>query len=180
LALHATSSNKAITNLEDKIPGVKRDYTGWKTVADTEGGYTVSMPPGSQTTSVAFAPVDNGQLTGWFGQIGQPPTVDSQLYVVHAKAKALPGESVEDSLSRLGDAKVAQDGGFVDSKSQTSFQGYPAIEYELSRVNYAGQQGFERAIMFVKNDTLYVVESVSRYPDNPQFGQIANSLRFTA
>jgi rubredoxin len=180
LALHATSQDKAITNLEDKIPGVKTDVTGWKTVTDTEGGFTVSMPPGATTTSVAFAPVSNGQLTGWLGQIGQSPEIDSQLYVVHAKAQALPGESVQDSLSRLGDAKVAQDGGFVESKSQTSYQGYPALDYKISRVNFAGQQGYEHAVMFIKGDALYVIESVSRYPSNPSFSTVADSLRFTA
>jgi hypothetical protein len=183
VVLHVTSSNNDVNKVVDKLPGVSTAPDGWKTVTDAEGGFTVSLPPNPVPTSVKFPSADNGQLTGWLATIGQPPQVDTQLYVIYGKVHPKPGEKSADTVSRLGEAKIAQDGGFVESKELTTYQGYPAITYAINRVKFEGQQGYENALMFLKGDQLYVVQSLSKYANDPadaEFNQVLNSLTFTA
>ncbi|HVN51622.1 MAG TPA: hypothetical protein VMT43_09330 [Acidimicrobiales bacterium] len=178
-----TSGNSTVTKVIDKLPGVQTAPNGWKTVTDAEGGFTVSLPPDPTATSVKFPPADNGQLSGWLATIGQTPEVDTQLYVVYGKVHPKPGEQAVDTVSRLGNEKMTQDGGFVESQELTTYQGYPAIRYTINRVQFEGQQGYENAMMFLKGDQLFVVESLSKYSGNPadqEFGQVLNSLTFTA
>jgi hypothetical protein len=181
VVLNVSSGSSTVTKVVSKIPGTKTEPDGWKQVTDSEGGFVVLMPPGAVTTSVPFAASQNGQLTGWLGSIGQAPTYDTQIYVVHGKVQANPGETAEDTITRMGDAKIAQDG-FVVSRTHTSFQGYPAIQYTINRVQFAGQTGYENSLMFIKNNVLYVVESLSIYsgaPATTEFNRTLNSLTFT-
>jgi rubredoxin len=182
LALHVVSGGSTVNKVVDKI-GIKGTPDGWKTVTDPQGGFTVSLPPDAATTSVGFAPADNGQLTGWLATVGEAPQVDTQIYVLYGKIHPNPGESAEDTVSRLGDAKMAADGGFIESRTQTTFQGYPAIQYTINRISFQGVQGYENAMLFLKGDELYVVETLSIYPGDPantEFNQVLSSLQFTS
>ncbi len=181
LALHIVSGGSTVNKAVEKI-GIHGTTNGWKTVTDPEGGFTVSLPPTAAATSVGFAPADNGQLTGWLATIGEAP-VDTQIYVLYGKVHANPGESGEDTVSRLGDAKMAADGGFVESRTQTSYQGYPAIRYKINRITFEGGNGYENALLFLKGDELYLVETLSIYPGDPAdagFAAVLNSLTFTS
>jgi hypothetical protein len=181
VVLNVSAGSSSVTKVVAKLPGTKTEADGWKQVNDSEGGFTVLMPPNSTTTSVAFAPSVNGQLTGWLGSIGEAPSYDTQIYVVHGKVTPSPGETSEDTITRMGDTKVAQDG-YVVSRNHTNYQGYPAIQYTINRVPFSGQDGYENAMMFMKGDVLYVVETVSIYPGAPattDFDRVLNSLTFT-
>jgi hypothetical protein len=180
---HITSGNATVAKVIDKIPGQAATPDGWKTVTDAEGGFTVLLPPNPTPTSVKFPAADNGQLSGWLATIGSPPQVDTQLYVIYGKIHPRPGEKAADTVTRLGNTKMALDGGFVESKELTTYQGYPAIQYTINRVDFEGQQGYENAMMFLKGDQLFVVESLSKYSGDPadsEFNQVLNSLTFTA
>ncbi len=86
-------------------------------------------------------------------------------------------------MSRLGNTKMAIDGGFIESQSLTSYQGYPAIRYTINRLTFQGKPAYENVMMFLKGDELYVVESLSIYPDDPadgEFVEVLNTLTFTA
>jgi rubredoxin len=181
IVLNVTSGSSTINKAVDKLPGAPLASDGWKRVSDTQGGFSVELPPGPVTTSVPFAPSTNGQLTGWLGSIGDAPSYDTQLYVVYGKVTTNPGETGEDTIARLGDAKIAQDG-FVESRTHTSFQGYPAIRYTINRVEFAGQTGYENALLFLKGDELFVVESLSIYPKEPattEFNRVVGTLSFS-
>ncbi len=181
IILNVTSGSSEVNKAVDKLPGVPLASDGWKRVTDTEGGFSVELPPGPVTTSVPFAPSANGQLTGWLGSIGDAPNYDTQLYVVYGKVTTNPGETAEDTIARLGDAKIAQDG-FVESRTHTTYQGYPAIQYTINRVEFAGKTGYENAMMFLKGDELFVVESLSIYPAAPattEFNRVLNTLAFS-
>lgn len=183
VVFHITSGNATVAKVIDKLPGQSAPPDGWKTVTDAEGGFTVLLPPNPTATSVKFPAADNGQLSGWLGTIGSPPQVDTELYVVYGKIHPKPGEKAADTVTRLGNAKMALDGGFVESKELTTYQGYPAIRYTINRVDFQGQQGYENALMFLKGDQLFVVESISKYAGDPadaEFDQVLNSLTFTA
>ena len=87
--------------------------------------------------------------------------------MLYGKVHADPGESAEDTVSRLGDAKMAADGGFIESRTQTTYQGYPAIQYKINRISFQGGDGYENAMLFLKGDELYMVETLSMYPGDP-------------
>ena len=103
--------------------------------------------------------------------------------MLYGKVHANPGESGEDTVSRLGDAKMAADGGFIESRTQTSYQGYPAIQYKINRITFQGGNGNENALLFLKGDELYVIETLSIYSGEPadgEFNAVLNSLHFTS
>ncbi len=182
LALHVVSGSESVNKAVAKI-GIHGATDGWKTVNDPEGGFKVSLPPNAAATSVAFAPADNGQLSGWLATIGDPPQVDTQIYVLYGKVHPEPGESAEDTVARLGDAKMAADGGFIESRDRTTFQGFPAIQYTINRISFDSGNGYENAMLFMKGDELYVVETLSIYQGDPataEFNQVLNSLDFTS
>jgi hypothetical protein len=183
IVLHVTSGNATVTKLVDKLPGQSAAPSGWQQLTDAEGGFTVSFPPQPATTSVKFPAADNAELTGWVGTVGQAPQVDTQIYLVYGKVHPKPGEKAADTVSRLGDTKMALDGGFIESQSLTTYQGYPAIRYTINRVTFEGNTGYENAMMFLKGNELYVIESLSKYPGQPangEFDQVLNTLTFTA
>jgi hypothetical protein len=170
--------NKAVAKI-----GVKETPDGWKTVTDPEGGFKVSLPPNAMATSVSFAPADNGQMTGWVATVGAQPNVDSEIYVLYGKVHAEPGESAEATVSRLGDAKMAADGGFIESRTQTTFQGYPAIQYTINRLTFQGGNGYENATLFLRGQELYLVETLSGTPGEPaasEYNQVLGTLQFTS
>jgi hypothetical protein len=129
---------------------------------------------------VKFPLVDNGELTGWVASIGNPPQVDTQLYILYGKIQPQKGESGTETVGRLGAAKMARDGGFIESQNSETYQGYPALEYTINRVTFEGEPGYENSIMFLKDNELYVIESLSRYQNSTdQFNQVINHLAFT-
>jgi len=183
VVFHYTSGNATVAKVIDKLPGQSAPPDGWKVVTDAEGGFTVLLPPNPTPTSVKFPAADNGQLSGWLATVGSPPQVDTQLFVIYGKVHPKPGEKAADTVERLGTAKMALDGGFIESQQLTTYQGYPAIQYTINRVDFEGQQGYENATMFLKGDQLFVVESLSKYSGEPadnEYNQVLNSLTFTA
>jgi hypothetical protein len=182
LALHVVNGGDSVNKVVAKI-GVKGTTNGWKTVTDTTGGYTVSLPPNAAPTSVPFTLADNGQLTGWLATIGDSSTVDTEIYVISGKIHALAGETPEDTVARMADAKLATDGGYVISRNTTTYQGYPAVQYTINRITFQGQNGFENATLFVRNSSLYVVETLSIYQGSPAteaYNSTLDSLHFTS
>jgi hypothetical protein len=182
VVFHVSSGNATVTKAIDKIPGANVLPSGWKVLTDAAGGFTVQYPPDPQTTSVTFPAADNGQLTGWQGTIGDAPQIDTELYVIYGKVHPKAGEPASTTITRLGAQKMALDGGYVESKTETTYQGYPAIQYTINRVTFAGQQGFESATMFLKGgNQLFVIESLSRYQDSAgAYSKVLNSLSFNA
>jgi hypothetical protein len=180
---HYTSGNNTVAKVIDKLPGQSAPPDGWKTITDAEGGFTVSLPPNPQPTSVKFPAADNGQLTGWVGTVGEAPQIDTQLYVLYGKIHPKPGEKASDTVARMGKLKMSLDPGFIESQQVTTYQGYPAVQYTINRVKFGNEQGYENALLFLKGDQLFVVESISKYSGDPadaEFNQVLNSLTFTA
>jgi hypothetical protein len=52
--------------------------------------------------------------------------------------------------------------------------------YELSGVDINGDCGYQKAIIFVKGDTIYTLASNSIYKDHPQWDRFTGSFHFTA
>ena len=99
------------------------------------------------------------------------------------------GETTKGTVNRMVDAAIAQTTRSalplnhdtqVLKRKDTDFRGYPAVEYELSGVDINGAFGYQRAIMFVKGDTIYTLASNSVYQDHPQWDRFTGSFQFTA
>ena len=156
------------------VPALASKDDGWTQVTDTEGGFTIDMPGEATAISIVYAPVENGRMVGWSAHIG----TDSQLSVQYGKIIPVPGENTQATLNRLGDAWIYGTGE-VEKRTDTTFQGYPALDYKIKNIKLFGKDASQRTILFLKGETLYVLQSQSIYPDNPSFPRFANSMHFT-
>ena len=161
--------------LGEWVPGLATQEDGWKQVTDAEGGFTIDMPGDVTPIQVPFPPVANGQMVGSSAHIG----TDTQLTVQYGRVIQVPGETAKGTLNRLGDAWVYGTGE-VEKRTDTTYQGYPAIDYKIKNITLFGKDAYQRTLMFLKGDTVYVLQSQSIYPDNPSFPRMADSMRFTA
>ena len=183
VALGFTSGDLSVSKIRDRIPFLRTTDDGWVKVDDPEGGFTVQMPSSRRTTSGLFDAATSGRLTGWSATIG----TDTTLAVVYGKITTLPGETSGAALQRVVDLDVTRSKAVstvrnvtVDKQTVTNFRGYPAIKYTVSGNDVSGRYGYEKAIVFLKGDTVYSLASLSVYRDHPQFDRFANSFQFTA
>lgn len=156
------------------VPALSSNDDGWTKVTDTEGGFTIDMPGEATAISVVYPPVENGRMIGWSAHIG----TDTQLTVQYGKVIPVAGENTQATLNRLGDAWI-YGSGQVDKRTETTYQGYPALDYKIKNITLFGTQAYQRTVMFLKGETFYVLQSQSIYPDNPSFPRFANSMHFT-
>ena len=185
IMLGFTKGDLSAAKLRDRVPFLKSNDDGWVKVDDADGGFTVEMPSNRQTGSTPFPPAENGRLTGWTATIG----TETSLAVNYGQLVADPGETSKGAVQRVVDVAIAQTVAVgaglshdtqIVSRKDTEFRGYPAVEYELSGVDINGQYGYQRAIIFVKSDTIYTLASNSVYQDHPQWDRFTGSFQFTA
>ena len=156
------------------VPSLASKDDGWNQVADAEGGFTIDMPGEATADYVLYPPVENGRMVGWSAHIG----TDTRLTVEYGKVIPVPGENAQATLNRLGDAWIYGTGE-VDKRTDTTFQGYPALDYKIKNIPLFGKDASQRTIMFLKGQTLYVLQSQSIYSDNPSFPRFKDSMTFT-
>jgi hypothetical protein len=180
-----TKGDLSAGSLRDRIPFLKTTDDGWVKVDDAEGGFTVEMPSNRQAGTTPFPPAENGRLTGWTATIGS----DTSLAVYYAPLVPVDGETGKGTVNRMVDEAIAQTTAVsaqhnhdtqLIKRTDTSFQGYPAVVYDLSGVDINGDFGYQKAIIFVKGDTIYTLASNSIYQDHPQWDRFTGSFQFTA
>lgn len=180
-----TSGDMSAGRLRDRVPFLRTHDDGWVQVDDAEGGYTVEMPSNRQPGSTPFPSAENGRLTGWTATIG----TDTSLAVYSAPLVPVDGETAKGAVNRLVDEAIAQTEVVSAShnhdtqvlkRTDTNFQGYTAVVYDLQGVDINGDYGFQKAIIFVKGDTIYTLASNSIYKDHPQWDRFTGSFHFTA
>ena len=137
----STSGNATVTKVVDKLPGQAAPPTGGSSSPTPRAASPSASRLSRRPPRCGFPSADNGQLTGWLGTVGEAPQIDTQLYVVYGKIHPKPGETAADTVSRLGNTKMAIDGGFIESQPLTSYQGYPAIRYTINRLTFQGKHG---------------------------------------
>jgi hypothetical protein len=178
-----TTGELSVGSLRSRIPFLKNESDGWVKVDDQEGQFTVDMPSNRQADSIEFPGAQNGRLSGWSASIG----TETALSVYYGTVTPTAGESAVEALNRTVDVIIYATN--IDASSatrvtvvkrtDTDFRGYPAIEYEVKGVNVNGENGYGKAIVFLKGDQLYTIASRSVYQDQPQFDRLANSFVFT-
>ncbi len=180
-----TKGDLSAGSIRDKIPFLKNTDDGWVQVDDAEGGFTVEMPSNRQAGTTPFPPAENGRLTGWTATIGS----DTSLAVYYAPLVPVDGETAKGTVNRMVDEAIAQTTSVsaqhnhdtqLIKRTDTTFQGYPAVVYDLSGVDINGDFGYQKAIIFVKGDTIYTLASNSIYKDHPQWDRFTGSFHFTA
>ncbi|MGZ4715507.1 MAG: hypothetical protein ACXWCB_02270 [Acidimicrobiales bacterium] len=185
ILLGFTKGDLSAGSIRNRIPFLRHQDDGWVQVDDAEGGFTVEMPSNRQAGSTPFPPAQNGRLTGWTATIG----TDTSLAVYYAPLVPVDGETAKGTVNRMVDEAIDQtkvmsaqhnhDTQLI-KRTDTTFQGYPAVVYTLSGVDINGQFGYQKAIIFVKGDTIYTLASNSIYQDHPQWDRFTGSFHFTA
>ena len=174
--LGLTGDGGFIDNLREQIPGLAaaRD-DGWQTVDDGDGGFTVELPGEPTERFFPFPPAAAGRMDQWVATLGQ----ETELTVSYGELSRTPDRSDQAALEDYADAWAAVLTGTVDDRDETAFAGRPALLVTVDRLKYEGEAATAKALLVLRDDRLYVVQSLSVYPDHPQFSRVANSLTFT-
>jgi hypothetical protein len=177
LVMGLTGSNDFIDNIRDKIPGLEVEGNdGWTALDDPSGGFVAEMPDEREKKFVSFAPAANGRLDQWSSVIGG----ETDLTISYGNVTVQPGQSSTAALVLLADTWAATLGAQVETTEETTFRGYPAIDMALRGMTYNDETATTRTMLVLRGNTVYVIQSLSIYPDHPQFGRLANSFQFTS
>ena len=177
LVMGFTGSSDFVDNIRDKVPGLQVDSDdGWTALDDPSGGFIAEMPEEREKKFVAFAPAANGRLDQWSSVIGS----ETDLTISYGKVTVQDGQSATAALVGLADTWAVTTGAQVEETVETTYRGYPAVEMSLRNLTYAGEPATARAMMALRGDTVYVIQSLSVYPDQPQYGRLLGSFQFTA
>jgi hypothetical protein len=177
VVLGVTGSNDFVDNLREKIPGLEpSENDGWTSLDDPAGGFIAQMPEDRQKKFMAFAPAANGRLDQWSAVIG----TETDLTISYGKVTKPAGQSDKAALASFADTWAVSLNGKLDDTAETSFRGYEAVDVAVRDLSFEGESASARALMVMKGDTLYVIQSLSVYPDHPQFVRLVNDFQFTA
>jgi len=177
IVLGFTGSNSFIDNIRDKIPGLQLDKKdGWTALDDPSGGFVAQMPEGREKKFVAFAPAANGRLDQWSSVIGN----ETDLTISYGKVTKAEGQSNNAELASFAQTWAASLGGKIDSSTETGFQGYPALDVAIRDLTYDNQAASAKAMMVLRGDTLYIIQSESIYSDHPQYSRLLGGFQFTS
>jgi hypothetical protein len=177
LVMGFTGSNDFVDNIREKVPGLApAENDGWTELDDPSGGFIAEMPEERERKFVPFAPATSGRLDQWSSVIGS----ETDLTISYGKVARPEGQSAKAALAEYATLWAATLGGKVENTEETGFRGYNAIEVNVRSLTYDNQTATARAMLTLKGDTLYVIQSLSVYPDHPQYPRLVNSFLFTS
>lgn len=177
LVMGFTGSNDFIDNIREKIPGLAPAADdGWTALDDAAGGFVAELPEEREKQFVSFPPAANGRLDQWSSVIGD----ETDLTISYGRVSTQPGQSAAAALVSLGDTWALSTGAKIDDTTETTFRGFPAIELDLRNLTFGEQTATAKAMMVLRGDTVYVLQSLSVYPDHPQYGRLLSGFQFTA
>jgi len=178
LVMGFTGSSDFVDNIREKIPGLSPvDNDGWTTLDDPSGGFVADMPEDHQKMFVTFSAAANGRMDQWASVIGN----ETELTISYGKVARVDGQSAKAALADFADVWATTTlQGEVDTTTETTFRGFEAVEVDVRDLTYADEIASARALLTLKGDTLYVIQSLSVYPDHPQYGRLVGGFQFTA
>lgn len=167
-------SNKVTDGIRDVIPGLKDESKdGWRPIEATNGSFTAEMPGDATYRRVPFNAA-GAQMEVAAVKLGS----ETELSIASGTITRQGDETDKDLLERLAGA-WAQDSGFeVSSQKETSFAGYPARLVDQNQGKFLGKTAEQRTLLVLADDVLYVIQSTSVYPDQPQFDRLASTVVF--
>lgn len=171
-----TGDGGFLDNIRERIPGLAATSDdGWQTIDDADGGFTAELPGEPTERFVPYPPATAGRMDQWVATLGR----ETELTITYGQVSRTPGQSDKAALEAYADAWAAQLGGDIDERDETTFAGRPALIVTIDRLRYEGETATARTLLVLRDDTLHLVQSLSVYPDHPQFSRVANSLTFT-
>lgn len=175
VVLGVTGTNDFIRNARDEIPGMSNTDDGWVTLDDPSGGFVAQMPEGYEKRFVDFAPATSGRLDQWSSLIGN----ETDLTITYGKVNSPPDTSAKVTLEGLAETWASTLGGKVEDSAESGFAGYPAIDVMVRDLTLEDETATARAMLILRGDTLYVLQSESIYPDHPQYMRLLSGFQFT-
>lgn len=176
LALGLAPSNSFIDKVRDKIPGLQaKSGDGWQAIDEPDGAFTATWPAQPEKRFIPYPAAAADRMT----MVVAPLGTETELSVSYGKVTRQNDESAKAALQRFGDLWAQQTGFKIDTRTETSFAGYPALMIEGSGGHLNDKPAYQKALLVLKGDELYVIQSVSIYKDHPQFPKVVNGVTFT-
>jgi hypothetical protein len=178
-----TGSHDFLENIRDQIPGLKGNGgDGWVAIDDGDAQLTASLPENHERRFLAGFPyAANGRVEQWVAPIGE----ETVLTISYVALPPGPDLGTVEALERYSNAWAQMIGGSVDESREASFRGSKALDVTIDGLKLPpepdpeAQPATTRTMLFVRGERLFVIESESIYPDQPQFARLANSVVFT-
>ena len=164
-----------VDDVRQQLPGLdSTEEVGWRDLTDEAGGYVVELPDLRSQQFAPFPASTTGRAEQWVAPIGDETQLSSSWAPV-----TVPTDR-DDTLvvADLADAWATELGGDVDDRQEISYAGSPAQTITVDGLRYDDQPASARALVVLRGERVYVVQSLSIYPDHPQFTRVAKSLRF--
>jgi len=168
----------ALTNLRNKIPALAtKSGDGWEEFVQADARFTATMPVDRAESQVPFQWSTTGTIDQWVSTLGPDANPDTTLSVQWAPVPTPAGENLTGSMTSLSIAWAQSVGGKVDSSTETSFQGYPALLVTISGLRDAnGDVATAKALLVRRREQQFIIVSNSVYRDHPQFDRLVNGF----
>ena len=173
---------EGITGVASNVPGLSdSEKSGWVALDDEEGGFRVELPsetPESETVVLAL-PVGESDGTQWRAWIG----TDGLTEVTYVKGGLPAGEREYDAVRAIADQWEAdfenEPSATVDSITETTAFGHPAVQLEARNVDLEEQPGndyHQRTIAFFNDGTLYLLTEYTTNPKTDAFNYMLSTF----
>ena len=182
LALHVTSGGSTVEQgrREDPGPAGVTTTAGRRSPTPRAGSPSSCRRGRSHLGHLRRRPTTASSPAG-SATIGRPPRSTRSSTSLYGKVHPAPGEAAEDTVTagRRQDGRL--DGGIIESRTAAppSRATRPSSTRSTACCSRAAT-GYENALLFLKGDELYVVQSLSIYSGNPadaEFNQVLDSMQ---
>ena len=172
LVFGLTRDSDTVDEATRKIPGLNETVNGWVTIEDLAGGFTASMPP-DNTSDLASAQPSPPAAGRWVGEIGDETTISITYYDVTNTTGDIPMNFLKDFAANLANGRP--DAKLNEPMGETGFAGYPALDVSM---RFPGKDESAKMVLVLKGKRVYVIESLSVYPDHPSFDEVTSGFTF--
>jgi hypothetical protein len=160
----------------EKVPGLTSDDDGWEVFEEPTGAFVVELP--NEPVQQDFLDLsDQGETTAWVS----PISGRMDLVVAYTNGAGMgTGDTTEVRLRPVADRFLAMTGGkYVDDPVETSFAGYPALEFEIEDYQRDGDPGHLNGLVIQVGDELVVAWTDSLEESPEQFPRLLETLEIS-
>ncbi|MCU0309633.1 MAG: zinc-ribbon domain-containing protein [Acidimicrobiales bacterium] len=178
ILLGAVEGPRWLNNAVNEIPFLDREADdGWTTQTEEAAGWQAEMPVERARGTTPFPGADSGTAELWLAEFGGTATVpDTELSVIWSTVPFPEGENVEASLATTAEQWAAQLGGRVTENDEATYAGLPARRLKVTGLDQGDEAATVDALLIRRRDQLFVLQSLSIYPDHPQFGRLVEGF----
>ena len=180
LAFGVVEGPQWLTDARNKLPLVGQSPSdGWTSFEEPSGSWEAELPVDRTEETLPFTLSDTGTARQWVSRLGGTSTTpDTELSIVWTTVPAPDGEQVEQSLASAGEAWAQQLGGRTASNEEATFQGLPARRVTIEDLRLGDERATAEAVLVRRGEQLVILQSLSIYPDHPQFSRLVDGFSF--